>query len=289
MRVAVVVNPVGAADERVVLEAELDKRSIEGKWIETNEADLGIGAAREALELSPDLILACGGDGTVRATAEGAIDSGVPIGIIPAGTGNLLARNLGVPLTIEEALDVALTGRPQSLDAGDIEGEIFTVMAGAGIDAVIMNETSSESKDRLGSLAYVIEGMKHIFDDPIEATISDAESTLSRGSWGTILIGNLGRLQGGIDLFPDATPGDGILRLIGLAASRPLDAVAAGVSAAFQNHSDRLFRASGEGFTLAFDRPTRYELDGEARKPVSRIEAVVRPRSLVVMSPNRRI
>ncbi|REK15666.1 MAG: diacylglycerol kinase [Actinobacteria bacterium] len=285
MRLAVVVNPVGAVDERPELEAALGKRSIDATWIETSEEDPGVSAAKAAVADGAELVLACGGDGTVRAVAEGVSETSVPIGIIPAGTGNLLARNLEIPMNVEEALDVALSGDKRSLDAGEVEGEVFTVMAGAGVDAVIMDETSSEAKDRLGSLAYVIEGAKHIFDEPIEATVSAGDSVLSSGAWATILVGNLGRLQGGIDLFPDSKPGDGRLNLIGLAANGGLEAIAAGVAAATQSHSDRLLRATGTSFTIEFSEPVRYELDGEARSPIDRLEIRVRPGALLAMTP----
>jgi diacylglycerol kinase family enzyme len=285
VKISVVVNPVGAAEERVELEAALGARSVEARWIETSEEDPGVSAAQQALEDGADLILACGGDGTVRAVAEGAVSRNVPIGIIPAGTGNLLARNLEIPLDVKEAVDVALSGERRTLDAGEIEGEIFAVMAGAGVDAVIMDETSSEAKDRLGSLAYIVEGAKHVFDEPIEATVSIGGVTLSSGAWATILVGNLGRLQGGIDLFPDSEPGDGRLNLIGLAANSALEALAAGVAAATRSHSDRLLRASATEFTLDFSKPVRYELDGEARNPVDRLDIGVRPGALVVMAP----
>ncbi|CAN5851153.1 diacylglycerol kinase family protein [soil metagenome] len=285
MRVTVIFNPSGAADETETLRSELAGRgSIEAEWVETTESDPGSEQGRQAVKDGAELLIAVGGDGTVRSVAEGMVGSGVPLAVIPAGTGNLLAGNLQLPDTIEEALDVAIEGLPVIMDVGLVRGEIFTVMSGAGIDAAIMEETSGESKDRLGVLAYVVEGAKHIFDRPFQASVSADDGEPHHGSWATILVGNLGRLQGGIDLFPDSSPQDGRLDSLGLASEGVADTIAAGVSAATESvASDRLVRRSGRVVKLEFDSPTIYELDGEPRGEVTELVYEVRPSALVVM------
>ena len=137
-------------------------------WHETGEDDPGLGAARGAVEAGADVVLAAGGDGTVRAVAEHLAESGAraELGIIPLGTGNLLARNLGVPLKdLTAAFERALTGEAIPLDIGwarlAVDGETdgkryaFAVMAGFGIDAHMITETDDDLKDRAGWLAYV--------------------------------------------------------------------------------------------------------------------------------------
>lgn len=283
MRVTVIFNP-SAEKEVEELRPEMALRSVDAEWVETTESDPGSGHSHRAVNGDAGLIIAVGGDGTVRSVAEGMVGSGVPLAVIPAGTGNLLAGNLQLPDTVEEALDVALQGSPMSMDVGVVAGEVFTVMSGAGIDAAIMEETSGESKDRLGVLAYVIEGAKHLFDRPIRASFAADGGNPRSGSWATILVGNLGQLQGGIDLFPDSSAHDGLLDLVGLASDGPADTIAAGVSAATESESsERLVRRSGRSIKVQFETPTIYELDGDARGEVTELVYEVRPSALVVM------
>lgn len=284
MRVTVIFNPSGAEEETETLRTEVELRAIEAEWVETTESDPGSGQGRRAVNDGAELVIAVGGDGTVRSVAEGMVGSGVPLAVIPAGTGNLLAGNLRLPDTVAEALDVALEGSPLTMDVGVVEGEIFTVMSGAGIDATIMEETSGESKDRLGVLAYVVEGAKHIFDRPFRASFTADNEESRHGSWATILVGNLGQLQGGIDLFPDSSPHDGLLDLVGLASEGAAGTIAAGVSAATEDEtSDRLVRRSGHVIKVEFESPTTYELDGDPRDEVTELVYEVRPSALVVM------
>lgn len=290
MKLAVVINPEGAQAEGKELEKALLGRSVDARWYETTEDDPGLGQTERAIREGADVVVACGGDGTVRACAQSLVDTGASLGVIPAGTGNLLARNRGIPLDVKEALDVVLGGHVETMDVGRLGEEVFTVMAGAGLDAVIMDETSSEAKDRFGVAAYVLEGVKHVFDDPFQATVEFendlGEMSREEGSWATILVGNLGRLQGGVEIFPDAVPDDGRLDLVGLRADGAAEAVAAGVSAATgSTDSDRLLRAQAPAFHLVFEEPMRYELDGEPRDQVDELSFRVLPGALRILGP----
>lgn len=290
MNIHVVYNPEGAADEIALVRELLGSKGIDAEFTETQKDQPGETQAKMAVGAGADLVLAVGGDGTVRAVAEGVSGSGVPMAVIPAGTGNLLARNMSIPMEVDEALEVALAGRKVSLDSGRVNGELFTVMSGAGLDAMIMRDTSSESKDRLGALAYVIEGAKHVFDDPFDADITDADGVRCSGSFATILVGNLGRLQGGVDLFPESSPRDGVLDLVGLRSESTLDTLAAGASAAAEStESDRLLRMTAERFQIEFRGSVAYELDGEARDAVASLEYTIEPESLIVMTREEQV
>src|ERR1700728_2363460 len=116
------------------------------------------GRPRRRFSAGVDLVIACGGDGTVTACAEGVAGTGVPLAIIPLGTGNLLARNVGVPMGLEEALEVALGGVQRPIDAGRVNGSLFVVMAGLGLDARMLDDTTEPLKKRLRWLAGGHEG-----------------------------------------------------------------------------------------------------------------------------------
>ena len=149
-RAAVVVNPTKLDDDEAfrksVRRAMDDHGWDEPLWLETTAEDPGQGQAQAGVSAGVDLILACGGDGTVTACAEGVTGTGVPLAIIPMGTGNLLARNVGLPMGLDEALAVALGNVQQPVDAGRVNGTLFVVMAGLGLDARMLSDAANRSR-----------------------------------------------------------------------------------------------------------------------------------------------
>lgn len=288
MKCAVVFNPAAAGDLRDDLERAMAGKAIDFEWLETTPEDPGTGQARAAVQDGAELVIACGGDGTVRACAEALVGSGVPLGVVPAGTGNLLARNLGIPTDMVAALDVSVAAQTQTMDTGKIQGETFVVMSGAGRDVDIMEGTSSSAKEHLGSLAYVIEAITHVADDPIEAKIRVDGEWVESNTWAVILIGNLGTLQGGLEVFPDSTPFDGELHFLGLKGEHAAEVVASGIDVVLENSSDRLTRSRGRHLLVEFASPTRYEIDGELRDRTRVLDIRVRPSSLKVCVPTER-
>ena len=171
-------------------------------WLETEAEDKGRSRVRQAVEERADLVLVAGGDGTVRVVADGLADSGIPLGIIPEGTANLLALNLGLPNAEADALRVAVTGRDRTIDLVKltIDGdrvEHFAVMAGAGLDAMIMDETDPELKSKIGTAAYFLAAGKALGRLPIKTWVrlGDSHHTRRRHAM-LILIGNVGRIRG---------------------------------------------------------------------------------------------
>ena len=231
--IGIVWNPTKA--EKKTLEDELaaavgSGSMPEAHWWETTVDDPGQDAARRAIAAGAELLIVAGGDGTVRAVAEHLADSGadVPLGIVPLGTGNLLARNLGVPINnTRAALARAIEGNAQSIDVGWVDVELetgserhaFVVLIGFGIDAHMIAETDEDLKDTAGWLAYVESlgrALKASDVVPFHVAVNDQPGRDEAGH--TLLIANCGTLQAGITLLPDADPSDGELDYLILSA-----------------------------------------------------------------------
>src|ERR1700689_5235911 len=199
-RAAVVVNPTKLDDyeafRKSVVRAMDDRGWGEPLWQETTPEDPGRGQAEKAVSAAVDLLIACGGNGTVTACAEGLAGTGVPLAVIPLGTGNLLARNINLPMGLDDALEVALTGEQQPIDAGRVNGKLFVVMAGLGLDARMLDGTSEPLKKRLGWFAYALTAVRHLSDRPMRLTVSADGGPRRRLRASAVIIGNVGWLQG---------------------------------------------------------------------------------------------
>ena len=284
--IAVVLNPVGASELEGDIREALRKRGVDANWLETTEEDPGTGQARKAVEAGADVVIACGGDGTVRAVLESLVDTDAALAIVPAGTGNLLARNLDIPQDAAEAVEVALAGHTRQIDVGYSNGEAFAVMAGAGLDATIMRDTSSEAKDRFGSLAYVKTALEHLNDDRMHATVEIGPRQVFAGPVATVLAANHGRLQGGVDLFPESSAADGTLDVMAISAS----SIGSWLRSAWaivtrSEPASLLHRFTGSDIVVTLDQATPYELDGEERPETTQLEFTVKRRALNVCVP----
>jgi diacylglycerol kinase family enzyme len=228
---AVVYNPIKvelAKLERIVAGAE-QPGTARTLWFATTEENPGQLATRQAIEAGADVVIAAGGDGTVRAVASALRGSGIPIALVPMGTGNLLARNLYLPLSnAEESVHTAFTGANRRIDLGlaeirrtdgTTEERAFLVMAGLGLDAKMIAKTNSRLKKAVGWLAYVDAGVRALPEiKPVRLRYSVDGGPEKPMTVHTIIIGNCGALPGGILLMPEAKPDDGILDI---AALRP--------------------------------------------------------------------
>ncbi len=307
-RAAIVLNPT-KFDDLGAVRSELATASERLGWDEplvllTTVEDPGTGQARHALAEGVDVVCALGGDGTIRAVATALVGSETPMGLLPRGTGNLLARNLEIPVDrIASALEVAYTGKNRRIDVGwaalDEEGErrsedpgvdtvnhrhIFLVMAGLGFDAAVMSGTTETAKARVGWPAYVATGMRHLGGPSFKARVRvDLEPELGRRTR-SVIIGNCGRLTGGITLMPDARIDDGVLDAVILSPQGIVGwgAVAAQVLTKRHKGHERLERRTGREIVVETDSPEEVELDGDVIGEASRIQAWVEPHALVV-------
>lgn len=239
-------------------------------WFETSVEDSGASAARHALEAQPDLVCAMGGDGTVRAVAAVLRGTGVPYGLLPSGTGNLLARNLGIPLgALADAVEIALLGQDRAIDVGtatfdDGEERVFMVMGGVGLDAEIMDKTDDELKKKVGWGAYVAAGAPAMFKAGFEAdlTIDGAAEPTTKALM--VLACNCSSVVANIELAAGAVLDDGDLELVLL---RRRFGLALDVATGNRNGLASLRQWSGREFVFRLDQPVLAELDGD---PVGR-------------------
>lgn len=254
---------------------------------ETTVLDPGEGMARAAVASGATLVLAAGGDGTVRAVCAGLSGSGVPMGVLPLGTGNLLARNLDLPLDLDRALQVALTGRDRVLDlgeatVGDAGPTAFVVMAGLGFDAQMMADAPEGLKQALGWPAYVVSGLRHLRDPAgqVELVLDGAPGLLrpARG----VVVGNVGSLQGGLALLPDALPDDGLLDVVLLSPPSVRHWVRLAIRLALRRPDTGATRWTVRRLELRTTAPTHAQLDGESLGEVRSLVLEVRPGALVV-------
>jgi YegS/Rv2252/BmrU family lipid kinase len=289
-RAAVVVNPTKVDDDEAFRKSvgqAMDEYGWEEPlWLETTPEDPGRGQAESAVSAGVSLVLACGGDGTVTACAEGVTGTGVPLAIIPMGTGNLLARNIGVPAGLDEALAVALGGVQQPIDAGRVNGRLFVVMAGLGLDAQMLSGASEPLKKRLGWLAYAISAARHLSDRPLRVTVSADGGRRRRMRASALIVGNVGWLRGGLPLLPDARPDDGMLDAVVLTAGGLARWLAIAADILLRRPArDRVYRVQFTRLQVTLDAVQPWELDGEVMEPARQLTVEAQPRGLLIRMP----
>jgi diacylglycerol kinase (ATP) len=288
MRVAVVAHAEkrlggGLAELRRVLEAQGVEDPL---WYEVPKAKRAPDRARRALEEGADIVFAWGGDGTVRRCLGELAGTAACLAVIPAGTANLFATNLGIPADIEEAVAIGLHGERRRFDVGRFSGERFGVMAGVGFDAEMIRG-SDDLKERLGRLAYVWSGSRNLREDAFEAEIRVDGLDWFDGRATCILLGNVGDLFGGVTVFPDARPDDGQLELGVVTAegvvqwARTLARTAAGDPTL----SPFVRATRARKVKVRLDRKVRYELDGGDRTKVKAFNVEVEPGALQLCVP----
>ena len=298
-RCAVIVNPARVTDWttfRRHVEYEVKTRGWQRPlWLETTEEDPGRAMAQRAIEEGVDLVLGAGGDGTIRVVCSALAGTGIPFGLIPAGTGNLLAKNLGIPLDEAAALNVAFDGLDKPIDLvkvtfDDQASDHFAVMAGIGLDAVIMQGTNPDLKKAVGSAAYFLSAAQNAKHPALNTTIEVDDGAPMKRRAHLIVIGNVGYLQANIQLIPDAKADDGLLDVV-IASPRGIrDWVRLTTRVLIRQRrlDDQLDRLTGQRVKITVDRPDQYQMDGDTVGECTSLLAEVQPGALLLRVPRLR-
>lgn len=258
-------------------------RSVPFDIVEPADAEEALGVTRAAAERGYRAVAAVGGDGTVGIALKGTAGSGVPVAIIPFGTGNQLALNFDIPSSLEDSVRVAVEGRVEKVDLGRANGEHFALIAGAGLDADVMAAATTELKNRLGFAAYLYSGLKHIIT-PSSADfriVADDREVKVRASM--VLLANAGQLGAGplpveVTVAPRSSFHDGLIDVC-IYAPRNLPEVARMLWRVARRQfagDDRMIFLQARRVSIHSDPPVAIQIDGEPRGETP-IEAEMEP------------
>ncbi|WP_347345846.1 diacylglycerol kinase family protein [Microbacterium sp.] len=288
-RVALIYNPIKV--DKKALRAAVRRCAHDAGWLaplfyETTVKDIGDGVARRALSMGVGAVLVAGGDGTVRAVSEAMNGSGVPLTIVPSGTGNLLARNLRLPLDDPEAMiRTAFDGDTHAIDVGVVrltraggatEERAFVVMGGIGLDAAMIANTSGDLKKRVGWMAYVDGAARSLVGaKPFSVIYQVPGHRMHRAHVQSILFANCGSLPAGLELIPEASVSDGELDVAIFQPKGPFGWLLVWRRVAWDNSVLRRFRAGQRVLALRtkdnavrYARGTGIDVAAESAQPV---------------------
>ncbi len=234
--------------------------------VTTHQGHASLVASERAKDFAA--VFTLGGDGTAMEVIGALAHSGVPIGVLPGGTGNLVARALRTPLRIETAVPALLAGELVMLDLGYIPEckRYFAFSSGVGVDARMIDETHPETKRRFGIGAYVHTGVKvglnrRVFGVRVEVNgeVIEREAT-------SLMVANFGTVLGTLFTFgPGIRQDDGLLDLCVFSPSHSLDAMRIAWRLFRRNFEsdDAMLYRSGREFRVECDPPQLYQADGE--------------------------
>ncbi|MCA4133155.1 diacylglycerol kinase family protein [Arthrobacter sp. M4] len=297
-KVAVILNPVkNRADEA---RQEITRACVQAGWeapkfFETTAEDPGHGQSKAALDYGADLVLVCGGDGTVRAVAGTLVRTDVALGLVPLGTGNLLARNIDLDVNgLAECVHTALFGHQRYIDTarmkvsnsltGESAEHTFLVIAGMGMDAEVVSDTNDDLKRTVGWLAYTEAGVRHLPGRRKKVSISLNDEPEQVRKIRTVLFANCGLIPGGLDFIPEAMIDDGVLDVVVMSPRSAIGWVAMYAKVIFK-HKRSLpvmnFYRSGK-VVIKSNEPMATQVDGDPAGEATTVTVQVQPKSLLV-------
>jgi diacylglycerol kinase (ATP) len=275
-RTLILLNPTAGNEDQARIRRRIGgafaERNAPFDLVTTEYAGHATALAREAVVLGYRAVAACGGDGTLAEVATGLAGSTVPLAVIPRGTGNQVAQNLGIPLGLVAAIDVAINGRRTTIDLGRIGDRAFALVAGAGFDAAVMQSATRELKERWGFGAYVFAAVKEALSATprrFRITADDREIEVEAVS---VMVANVGELFARwlplrLPLGPRPTSAwnDGLLDVVIIAPRNPQDVAALIWQAAHRklHSSERLVHFQAHSITIDADPPIAVQVDGD--------------------------
>jgi diacylglycerol kinase (ATP) len=267
------------------LRKELARRGVsEPQWREVEKSREAPEAVKSALAEGAKLIFAWGGDGMVQRCVDALANSDASLAIVPAGTANLLAKNLGVPHHIAAAVDVGLGGEHRKFDVGHMNGERWAVMAGLGFDANVIRAADKHMKHVLGRMAYVWAATKNLRMDPFEAHVRVDGKEFYNGPATLILFGNVGRAFAGLELFEDASPNDGLLE-VGVADAEGIMQWGKTIARKHIANSPFVHMTKARSVKVKLQQKVRYEVDGSERTKEKTFNVEVEPAGITICVP----
>ena len=305
-------KPQAAERKRHIKRFCAAKGLTEVEFIETRLDKDGRACALEALRNGADVIVAVGGDGTVRTVASAVSGTGHALGIIPIGTGNLFARNMGIPVDdIDAALTVATSHGSRHVDVGRLtllddrnadHGHAFLIIAGIGFDAAMIDDTNPELKANISWLAYFVGGVKNLFAPKFRGTLTVTSAdgsthTIKNLDFRTVMAGNCGQIPM-FSLMPAASYDDGLLdfeiidttggilgwanlfgdvvhqTIIGKPEQNPLST------------NSTIEQVQGVSAEITLEKPAKAQVDGDMLPETKHIRFSVDHRALIVRVPD---
>lgn len=301
--IALVINPTksGAKQAKLAVEQFAKFFGI-GRVItyETAADDPGASMTRNALRDGAELVLAAGGDGTIREVAEVLSNSSkkATMGIIPLGTGNLLSRNLQLPINdIDRCIAIAFSGVTRTVDTVELafeneQGRVTesrsTVIAGVGLDAEIMDNTNDALKYAAGWLAYTEAGMRKLPGRRKSIRLQLDDGPVSKVKVRSVMVANCGLLTGGIELAPEAKIDDGLLDVVLLSPRTIVDWTRVAINVASRGRAGtktHLAARQAKKVRIELSEPMAAQIDGDGIGRARALTAWTKPSSLRVRVP----
>ncbi len=295
MSVVVIINPVAGGSRRglpveerarLVREA-LGRHGAEGRVELTQRPGHGSELARQAIAEGCRHFVAWGGDGTINEVASELLGTGAALGIVRAGSGNGLARELGIPARPEAALAIALGGRERQIDVAEIEGRPFLNVAGVGFDAAMAAAFNALGGERRGTFRYTVRAIRAALGYVAGRYTIEVDDQRLEADALVVAIANLPQYGSNAVIAPHAVPDDGLLDVVVIEKRGRLAALGLGwrlldrtidKAAGVTILRGARVRVTGAG-------PLSFHVDGEPHAGGSTLSAVVRPGGLRVRVP----
>lgn len=285
-RFAVVVNPTKVRDPGLLRRIIDDEAARLGwelvSWAQTTIDDAGASMTRAAVQAGAERVLVVGGDGTQRAACSVLAGGRGVLGLVAHGSGDLLARALGVPRDLPTAVHRALAGAPEPMDVlrvtVDGRPEISVAMVGLGADAAVLSDTSPTLKRWAGPFAYLVAGRRHLTARPVGSRVLVDDAAVFEGAASLVEVGNVAELRAGVALLPGASPTDGAAYVLVATPDGAGDVLRmiAGVLAG-STRDPQLARVQGTRVEVVAQEPVPCQIDGELMGDVRSVTCTVDP------------